>query len=530
MVAAIVQEVDSSPFEDVVDDQYMSYDTNDADTLGEEEKPQTPEQVKAAELFDLATRLINASKTSQYHTNMRRAYKLLEEAATLGHEEALELVGFAFLFGDYLPWNPRRAREIFEDLSLRGSPRGQTGLGFIYTAGITINSSQAKALVYLQFAALGGDSWAQMALGYRYWSGINLHQNCESALTYYRKVAQKVASEVSLTGGSILVRTRLAEDQDGGSQSSQLMDDDLLQYYRFLADKGDVQAQVGLAQLYYTGGRGVEQNYEQAFHYFSEAAEAGNANAYAYLGKMHLDGTPTLQADNATALQYFKRAADKGNPVGQSGLGLMHLYGKGVEKNYAKALKYFQAAADQGWVDGQLQLGTMYFSGLGVKRDYKLATKYFQLASQSGHVLGFYNLAQMHATGTGTMRNCHTATELYKNVAERGRWSEMLMQAHAAYREGLVDQAALKYLFLAELGYEVAQSNIAYLLDSDQVGMFEQWEMFPRALVHWERAAEQGSGLARLKLGDYHYYCRNSKISTHFYLSTYTETRTLYVY
>jgi len=81
-----------------------------------------------------------------------------------------------------------------------------------------------------------------------------------------------------------------------------------------------------------------------------------------------------------------------------------------------------------------------------------------------------------------------------------------LMQAHAAYREGLVDQAALKYLFLAELGYEVAQSNIAYLLDNDQVGMFDQWEMYPRALVHWERAAEQGSGLARLKLGDYHYY------------------------
>lgn len=74
------------------------------------------------------------------------------------------------------------------------------------------------------------------------------------------------------------------------------------------------------------------------------------------------------------------------------------------------------------------------------------------------------------------------------------------------FREGRVDQAALKYLFLAELGYEVAQSNIAYLLDQGDVGMFERWEMYPRALVHWERAAEQGSGLARLKLGDYHYY------------------------
>lgn len=106
----------------------------------------------------------------------------------------------------------------------------------------------------------------------------------------------------------------------------------------------------------------------------------------------------------------------------------------GIDQDYAKAVKYFKLAADQAWVDGQLQLGTMYFSGLGVQRDYKQAVKYFQLASQSGHVLAFYNLAQMHSTGTGMMRNCHTATELYKNVAERGRWGEMLMSAHSAYR------------------------------------------------------------------------------------------------
>ena len=40
------------------------------------------------------------------------------------------------------------------------------------------------------------------------------------------------------------------------------MDDDLLQYYHFLADKGDVQAQVVLGQLYYQGGRGVEINHD----------------------------------------------------------------------------------------------------------------------------------------------------------------------------------------------------------------------------------------------------------------------------
>uniref|UniRef100_A0A183DHK6 Sel1 repeat family protein n=1 Tax=Gongylonema pulchrum TaxID=637853 RepID=A0A183DHK6_9BILA len=94
-----------------------------------------------------------------------------------------------------------------------------------------------------------------------------------------------------------------------------------------------------------------------------------------------------------------------------------------------------------------------------------LAIKYFQLASQSGHVNAYYNLAQIHATGTGVPRNCHTAVELYKNVAERGRWSERLMEAYVSYRGGRVDEALFKYLFLAELGYEPAQTNFAYIID-----------------------------------------------------------------
>ena len=46
----------------------------------------------------------------------------------------------------------------------------------------------------------------------------------------------------------------------GGSGG--ILDDDLIQYYQFLADKGDMQAQVGLGQLHYQGGRGVEQDHE----------------------------------------------------------------------------------------------------------------------------------------------------------------------------------------------------------------------------------------------------------------------------
>lgn len=107
----------------------------------------------------------------------------------------------------------------------------------------------------------------------------------------------------------------------------------------------------------------------------------------------------------------------------------------------------------------------MYYYGYGIKKDYKMSVKHFNLAAQLGHVLGYYNLAQMHATGTGVLRSCSTATELYKSVAERGSVSHLFMEAHSAYKENDIDKALIKYTFLAELGYEVAQSNVAYILD-----------------------------------------------------------------
>ena len=46
----------------------------------------------------------------------------------------------------------------------------------------------------------------------------------------------------------------------------------------------------------------------------------------------------------------------------------------------------------------------------------------------------------------------------------------MLMEAHEAYRAGNIDTALLKYAMLAELGYEVAQSNVAFILDHGKFG------------------------------------------------------------
>lgn len=464
------------------------------------ERELTVEELEAKALYEQAAALLNKTRPDK-----PKIYSTLVLAAEKGNLEAKALVAWAKLFGTTLKQDIAAAKIMFEELAEHGNPDGHMGMGFLYASGLGVNVSQAKALVHYTFGALGGNTWAQMAIGYRYFSGAGVAPNCEKSLDFYRQVADKVSQGVSFSGGAAIQRIRLLDELENGYTSG-ILDNDLFEYYQLLAEKGDVQAQVGLGQLHYQGGRGVDLDYQKAMHYFTQAANAGNAMAMAYLGKIYLDGSDDVEANNDTAFMYFKKASDLNNPVGLSGLGLMYLYGRGVERDYNKAFQFFMAAADQGWVDGQLQLGNMYFKGLGVKKDYKLANKYFNLASQSGHVLAYYNLGQMHAKGTGMLRSCTTAVELFKNVAERGRWGELLMQAHTDYRDGLYNQAFVQYALLAELGYEVAQSNAAFLLDRAEVPMLDVKEGLVRALLYWSRAAAQGYSAAQVKVGDYYYY------------------------
>ncbi|RNA27147.1 sel-1 -like protein [Brachionus plicatilis] len=504
------QEKPANPLAQTIQD----LSSDEQDTLETKKATIEPETFDPLADKDYSTAMskINGSKQDN---DYRGAIFYLNKAAQQGHDRAREELAVQLLFGDHIARNITAATEIFQDLSSRkGYPRSQFYLGFVYASGLGVKSNQAKALTYFTFAALGGDSLAQMALGYRYWASINVVSSCEMALSYYKQVAQDVASKISTNSvGTVINRIRIYDEEEKvTSQSQAMLDDDLVQYYQLLADRGDVQAQYGLGLLHYQGARGLSIQYDKAFYYFSKAAESGNNYAMAYLGKLYLEGGDHVKQDNITALKYFKLASEKGNPIGQSGLGMIYFYGSGVEKDFAKALKFFQMSADQGYVEGYFMLGIMHFYGYGVRKDFKSAVKYFNLAAQFGHVLGYFNLAQMHATGTGVLRSCPTAAELYKNVAERGTSSLLFSQAYHAYKEGDLDKSLVKYMLLAELGYEVAQSNVAYILDQFSTRLFDKSDSLKRALANWNRAATQGYHVARLKLGDYYYYGKGTDI------------------
>ncbi|KAG5449910.1 Protein sel-1 1 [Clonorchis sinensis] len=496
----------------------------------EPEEPAVPAKSEAQRLYEEGMKILDEGDTQ---ANVRKiAFQFLHEAAERGHTQAREWVALGTLLGWGFFQSLPRAHADFTQLAQEGNPRGQFGLGLMYASGLLVNASIPHALIYLTFGALGGDDLAEMALAYRYWTGTGLEESCESALTYYYRVAKKVSAQVSQRAeasgstlfGPIVRRARLLDEADantgllnmlfgfGAGNGDQALgglaiNEDLFQYYQFLADKKNLSAQVGLGQFYYYGRHGVEKNLEKAFYYFKLASEAGSSLAKAYLGEMYMTGTDTLPADPEKGLKYLRQSAEDDNPIGQTGLAMAYLHGKaGLSPNPLKAMELLFKAADQGWADAQLTLGRMFMGTLGAKADYKLAVKYFTMASQQGNVLAFFYLGEMHATGLGVLRSCTTAAELFKNVAERGRWSKWFMYAHSAYRARRYDEAFVTYQLLAELGYEVAQSNVAFMLEEGKITVVDKEEFQSRALVQWRRSALQGVASSRVKLGDYYYY------------------------
>ena len=86
-----------------------------------------------------------------------------------------------------------------------------------------------------------------------------------------------------------------------------------LRLCRPLAERGDIDAQTSLGNLYYEGW-GVEQNYTSAVNWFRKAAERGDATGQFSLGWAYEQGDGVLQ-DYVLAHMWYDLAAAQGAGV-----------------------------------------------------------------------------------------------------------------------------------------------------------------------------------------------------------------------
>ncbi|KAH9856024.1 HCP-like protein [Lenzites betulinus] len=520
---------------------------------------------------------------------------LLQHAAELGNTDAIYTLGQVSLFppNTYFPADPFTAYESFDThAQLTGNASSQAMIGFFHSTGYhsVVPVDQAKAQLYLTFAAHGNHKGAQMALGYRYWSGIGVAENCMSALDWYEDAAEQAMAKFlsgppggrtlpllpprlsDLVGGvfgpgasvaSTGLNAGRAVIKTANARAAGETWEDLLEYYLFNADRGEIDYAYRLGRIFYqgsiyaspggvaSGGDGasaIGRDFHRARYYFTRIArqvwprdpanprqphvsskEEGLASvgyaapAAGYLGRMYLRGEGVRQ-DPVIAKMWFERGAEYGDKESHNGLGIIWRDGLvDGKKELKRAMSHFAAAAAQELAEAQVNIGKYHYDN----GDLKLATAHFETALRQGSPFeAYYYLADIQARQARASMipaeiagsSCAIAVSFFKLVSERGTWDDNLLKdADDMWNLGTErgsEMAMLRWWVAAERGYEVAQNNLAFVLDQDKsILRFTRFaphspsnDTARLALTQWIRSAAQRNVDALVKVGDYYYH------------------------
>ena len=152
---------------------------------------------------------------------------------------------------------------------------------------------------------------------------------------------------------------------------------------RIRADAGNRSATRQLAEMYYVGRGGVEQDFAEAARWYEKLAKLGDPRAQTSLGLMYARGYGVAK-NLETARRWWSFAASQNDPGAQFNLGLLYSRGEGVAEDLKQAAQWYNRAAVRGHVQAQHNLGMLYHGGLGVERDPLRAYYWVKVAALQG--------------------------------------------------------------------------------------------------------------------------------------------------
>jgi len=166
---------------------------------------------------------------------------------------------------------------------------------------------------------------------------------------------------------------------------------------RVRSDAGDRSATRQLAEMYYVGRGGVEQNFSEAARWYEILAKQGDRRAQTSLGLMYARGYG-VKKNSEAAHRWWNFAAAQNDPGAQYNLGLSYAQGDGVAQDYERAVQWYSKAASRGHVQAQHNLGTLFHDGKGVERDPVRAYFWVKVAALQGDDV---SLESLKAVGQG---------------------------------------------------------------------------------------------------------------------------------
>lgn len=166
------------------------------------------------------------------------------------------------------------------------------------------------------------------------------------------------------------------------------------------AERGDVEAQVALAELYLYGTSKLPRDLAQAMRWAEAVSKAGNPRGWELQARVHLNEN-TSYFDQERARVLFQKAAEANLPSAQYNLALMYIRGIGMPADPAQGLAWMRRAADNDHAEATRNIGVFYSKGLGVSQDMEEAARWYRKSMRLGSSRAFKDLQSMGADPRG---------------------------------------------------------------------------------------------------------------------------------
>ena len=369
-----------------------------------------------------------------------------------------------------------------------------------------------KALEHFINAANVGEPLAQIILGEHFRST----RRCLNATDMYRKSALQTLRVVD---DGMMARFRYEPyilPEDGPAIQFPTID-----HYHFLeyeANLGDADSALNVALLLLSEDYRVPYDPEKAQKYLKIAIEAKSTTAMVYMADLHVR-SKVPQPDFQYARELLEEALELKDYSANAVYARLYLEGLGgLPRDHNIAASYLtKALKESRTVDSMYLMGQnlVSFDPTGMK-----SLEYWQIPAAYGHVFSAWYVAELYMkeiysyketavklTTDITEQMCQIALPYYRMVAQSGGWHNLLFAAYKDFNEGRFNAAAVKYMLLSDLGFEVAHVNLGRLLQLTEPTIFNQKTSIDKEEYRaWHRASKEQNPLGYIHLGHHHYY------------------------
>ncbi|MDI9347819.1 MAG: tetratricopeptide repeat protein, partial [Methylacidiphilales bacterium] len=210
-----------------------------------------------------------------------KVLKIIMLDAERGLAEAQLLLSLYYLSDEGVTQNNKQQAftwvKLAADQDLAGA---QSLLGNLYYEGMGVTQDYGQAIKWFKLAAEQGLVIAQLQLAYLYMNGKGVDQDYGRAFKWLN-----IATTQGLPEHQKYFRELNTIKTKGQINYNAILSD----WYKYIEVKVIASVHISIGSLYYHG-KGVTQDYSEAFKWFKLAAEQGDAKAQLSLGHLYFKG------------------------------------------------------------------------------------------------------------------------------------------------------------------------------------------------------------------------------------------------